>query len=112
MMRFELGLEEPDPKRALTSALTIAGAYIVGGMIPLSPYILIATAHSALLLSVAVTLTAKARRLLPALDEQGRALEGEISTPLSSQERNTLRHLLQRIAAGAGLIPGVHPELA
>jgi vacuolar iron transporter family protein len=58
MMRFELGLEEPDPKRALTSALTIAGAYIVGGMIPLSPYILVATAHSALLLSVAVTLTA------------------------------------------------------
>jgi vacuolar iron transporter family protein len=58
MMRFELGLEEPDPKRALTSALTIAGAYIVGGMIPLSPYILIATAHSALLMSVAVTLVA------------------------------------------------------
>src|SRR4051812_29084892 len=31
MMRFELGLEEPDPKRALTSAGTIAGAYIAGG---------------------------------------------------------------------------------
>jgi DNA-binding MarR family transcriptional regulator len=62
--------------------------------------------------AVAVTLTAKARHLLPALDEQGRALEDEISTPLSSQERDTLRHLLQRIAAGAGLIPGVHPELA
>jgi DNA-binding MarR family transcriptional regulator len=62
--------------------------------------------------AVAVTLTAKARRLLPALDEQGRDLEDEISTPLSSQERDTLRHLLQRIAAGAGLIPGVHPELA
>jgi DNA-binding MarR family transcriptional regulator len=62
--------------------------------------------------AVAVTLTAKARRLLPALDEQGRALEGEISTPLPFQERDTLRHLLQRIAAGAGLIPGVHPELA
>jgi DNA-binding MarR family transcriptional regulator len=62
--------------------------------------------------AVAVTLTVKARRLLPALDEQGRALEDEISTPLSSHERDTLRHLLQRIAAGAGLIPGVHPELA
>ena len=37
MMRFELGLEEPDPRRALTSALTIAGAYIVGGLIPLGP---------------------------------------------------------------------------
>ena len=38
MMRFELGLEEPDPRRALSSALTIAGAYIAGGLIPLSPY--------------------------------------------------------------------------
>lgn len=27
MMRFVLGLEQPDPKRALRSALTIAGAY-------------------------------------------------------------------------------------
>jgi DNA-binding MarR family transcriptional regulator len=62
--------------------------------------------------AVAVTLTAKARRLLPALHEQGRALEDQISAPLSSQERDTLRHLLQRLAAGAGLIPGVHPELA
>src|SRR5205823_8947632 len=44
MMRFELGLEQPDPKRALTSALTIAGAYIAGGLIPLSPYILLAQA--------------------------------------------------------------------
>jgi len=58
MMRFELGLEEPDPKRALTSALTIAGAYVVGGLIPLAPYILLATAHTALLVSVAVTLLA------------------------------------------------------
>lgn len=37
MMRFELGLEEPDPKRGLQSALTIAGAYIVGGFIRFSP---------------------------------------------------------------------------
>jgi DNA-binding MarR family transcriptional regulator len=59
-----------------------------------------------------VTLTAKARRLLPALHDQGRDLEDEISAPLSSKERATLRQLLQRIAAGAGLIPGVHPELA
>lgn len=58
MMRFELGLEEPDPRRALTSALTIAGAYIAGGLIPLSPYFLLATAHSALLVSVGVTLVA------------------------------------------------------
>src|SRR5688572_31327126 len=43
MMRFELGLEKPDPKRALTSALTIAGAYVVGGLIPLAPYIFLPT---------------------------------------------------------------------
>ena len=58
MMRFELGLEKPDPKRALRSALTIAGAYIVGGFIPLLPYILMNDAHSALLVSVAFTITA------------------------------------------------------
>jgi VIT1/CCC1 family predicted Fe2+/Mn2+ transporter len=58
MMRFELGLEEPDPKRALTSALTIAGAYIAGGFIPLSSYIFIPTAASALIVSIVVTLIA------------------------------------------------------
>lgn len=58
MMRFELGLEEPDPRRALTSALTIAGSYIAGGLIPLSPYMLVADAHKALLISVVVTLIA------------------------------------------------------
>lgn len=62
--------------------------------------------------AVAVTLSAKARRLLPDLDEQGRALEDKICTPLSNRERDTLRDLLQRVAAGAGLIPGVHPQLA
>ena len=58
MMRFELGLEMPDPKRALTSALTIAVSYIVGGLIPLSPYILLHTATTALLTSIIVTLLA------------------------------------------------------
>src|SRR5579864_2606229 len=56
MMRFELGLEEPDPKRALRSALTIAGAYIAGGLIPLAPYMLLADANSALLSRVSPTL--------------------------------------------------------
>ncbi len=58
MMRFELGLEEPDPKRALTSALTIAGAYIAGGFIPLTPYIVLNSARAALMISVVVTLLA------------------------------------------------------
>ena len=44
MMRFELGLEQPDPKRAVRSASTIAGAYIAGGLIPLAPYMLMASA--------------------------------------------------------------------
>ncbi len=58
MMRFELGLEEPDPGRALWSALTIAGAYVAGGLIPLSPYMVISSTHSALLVSIGVTLVA------------------------------------------------------
>jgi VIT1/CCC1 family predicted Fe2+/Mn2+ transporter len=58
MMRFELGLEEPDPKRAWQSALTIAGAYIAGGLIPLSPYFFMTEAHRALMVSVVVTLSA------------------------------------------------------
>jgi DNA-binding MarR family transcriptional regulator len=62
--------------------------------------------------AVAVTLTAKARRLLPSLHNEGRDLEDEIAAPLSSKERAALRDLLQRVAAGAGLIPGVHPQLA
>ena len=58
MMKFELGLEKPDPKRASRSALTIAGSYIAGGLIPLAPYFLFRSIHSALIVSVAVTLLA------------------------------------------------------
>jgi vacuolar iron transporter family protein len=58
MMRFELGLEKPDPKRALVSAATIAGAYIAGGLIPLAPYFIFARAARALAVSVAFTLLA------------------------------------------------------
>lgn len=58
MMRFELGLEKPEPKRAVTSAATIAGAYIVGGLIPLAPYMIFSTASTALTVSIVVTLLA------------------------------------------------------
>jgi VIT1/CCC1 family predicted Fe2+/Mn2+ transporter len=58
MMRFELGLEPPDPKRARVSALTIGLSYIVGGFIPLTPYILIPNLTAALFVSVVVTLIA------------------------------------------------------
>jgi VIT1/CCC1 family predicted Fe2+/Mn2+ transporter len=60
MMRFELGLEKPDPNRAWKSALTIAIAYVAGGMIPLSAYLFVGVAGTALRLSVAVTLLALA----------------------------------------------------
>src|SRR6195256_2297984 len=63
MMRFELGLEKPDPKRAFISAVTIAASYMAGGLIPLAPYIVAdfvkqMSVATALLLSVAVTLMA------------------------------------------------------
>ena len=58
MMRFELGLEEPHVDAASKSALTIAISYIVGGMIPLAPYMLLNTPKTALLTSCAVTLVA------------------------------------------------------
>ncbi len=60
MMRFELGLEKPNPKRAVRSAGTIAGAYIAGGFVPLGPYIVLATARTALTASVIITLIALA----------------------------------------------------
>ncbi|MDE3171186.1 MAG: VIT1/CCC1 transporter family protein [Acidobacteriota bacterium] len=58
MMRFELGLEEPDPSRAGRSAATIAVSYVVGGLVPLAPYILMNEVLPALWISVAVTLLA------------------------------------------------------
>jgi vacuolar iron transporter family protein len=58
MMRFELGLEAPNPARARQSALTIALSYIAGGFIPLAPYILLNNITLALPASVGVTLVA------------------------------------------------------
>ena len=58
MMRFELGLEEPDPARARQSALTIAFSYIAGGLIPLAPYISLNSLSTALWVSVGLTLVA------------------------------------------------------
>jgi len=58
MMRFELGLEEPKPERARMSALTIGGAYMAGGLIPLMPYMFLRSTHEGLLVSIFVTLAA------------------------------------------------------
>ncbi|HEY4204033.1 MAG TPA: VIT1/CCC1 transporter family protein [Xanthobacteraceae bacterium] len=55
MMRFELGLERPDPKRAPISAATIAVSYLVGGLIPLLPYIVSDHLRTALVYSIVCT---------------------------------------------------------
>jgi VIT1/CCC1 family predicted Fe2+/Mn2+ transporter len=60
MMRFELGLEKPAENRAHRSAATIAVSYILGGLVPLLPYMLVADIGLALKLSVAITLVALA----------------------------------------------------
>ncbi|XP_078444857.1 vacuolar iron transporter 1 [Wolffia australiana] len=58
MMKFELGLEKPEPGRALRSAATIAVAYMLGGLVPLAPYAVVRTAEKAVVASVVVTLVA------------------------------------------------------
>jgi len=58
MMKFELGMAEPDPRRARNSALTIALSYVAGGLVPLAPYFLLRSVHVALFGSVIVTLLA------------------------------------------------------
>ena len=55
MMKFELGLEKPHPNRARNSALTIGGAYVVGGFLPLSAYFFTATPKEGLILSAIIT---------------------------------------------------------
>jgi vacuolar iron transporter family protein len=55
MMHFELGLEEPDPKRAPISAGTIAASYVVGGLIPLAPYVMMSSISEAFAYSVGLT---------------------------------------------------------
>jgi len=56
MMKYELGLDKPDPKRATKSALNIGISYILGGIIPLSPYFFISSSAEALKISVIATL--------------------------------------------------------
>ncbi|KAI8888934.1 DUF125-domain-containing protein [Backusella circina FSU 941] len=56
MMRFELNLELPDPRRSWISALTIGGSYLVGGLIPLLPYMFVKETIRGLYISCLVTL--------------------------------------------------------
>jgi VIT1/CCC1 family predicted Fe2+/Mn2+ transporter len=56
MMKYELGLDKPDPKRATKSAMNIGLSYVVGGLVPLSPYFFTDTPVQALKISVLITL--------------------------------------------------------
>ena len=58
MIKFELGLAEPDPRRARNSALTIALSYVAGGLVPLAPYFFLRSVQAALIGSVLVTVLA------------------------------------------------------
>jgi len=58
MMRFELGLEKPDPRRAPLSAARIGGSYVIGGLLPLLPYMLVPQSQMALSASIVVTFMA------------------------------------------------------
>lgn len=58
MMRLELGLEAPDPRRALVSGATIGASYVAGGLVPLIPYMLVPDATRALIVSAIVTMIA------------------------------------------------------
>lgn len=56
MMKYELGLDKPDPRRATKSALNIGLSYVVGGLVPLSPYFFVDSPIEGLKISAAVTL--------------------------------------------------------
>ena len=58
MMKFELGLEKPKPKRATQSARNIALSYVAGGFIPLSAYFFTSNPHDGLIISAGITLVA------------------------------------------------------
>lgn len=58
MMKFELGIERPNPNRTWISAMTIGVSYFAGGIVPLVPYMLVEKAATALWISIGVTLVA------------------------------------------------------
>jgi VIT1/CCC1 family predicted Fe2+/Mn2+ transporter len=56
MMKHELGLDKPDEKRARKSAFNIGLSYVVGGMVPLTPYFFVHNTYAGLKISAAITL--------------------------------------------------------
>jgi VIT1/CCC1 family predicted Fe2+/Mn2+ transporter len=100
MMRFELGLEKPEPKRARISAAVIAGAYIAGGLIPLAPYMLLRSAHTALVVSVVMTLIALAVfGLIKGRYTGARPLKSAIQTTVTGGLAATAAFLIARAIA-------------
>ena len=100
MMRFELGLDKPDPRRARISAAVIATSYVVGGLIPLAPYMLIPTAHTALIVSVIVTLIALAIfGLVKGRYTGARPLKSAIQTTVTGGLAATAAFLIARAIA-------------
>jgi len=100
MMRFELGLERPNPKRARTSAAFIAGAYVVGGLIPLAPYMLVHAARTALTFSVIITLVALAVfGLVKGRYTGARPLKSAIQTTVTGGLAATAAFLIARAIA-------------
>ena len=102
MMREELGLDQPDPRRARTSGATIAGAYVVGGMVPLAPYLFPISVNQALALSAVLTLIVlslfgylKAR--IAGLD----AVRGAAQTAILGALAAGAAYLISRIISGA-----------
>jgi VIT family protein len=94
LFALQVGLEEPEPKRAVTSAATIAVAYDAGSFIALSPFIILGTAGHALLLSAGVTLAALA--IFGYI--KGRFT---VANPLSSASQTTV---IAALAAGAAFV--------
>ena len=98
LMRFELGMTEPEPGRARASAGTIAASYVAGGLVPLSPYIFISRIGLALRLSVAVTLVALfAFGYIKGLVSGTRALRGAIQTTVTGGLAASAAFLLARL---------------
>jgi VIT1/CCC1 family predicted Fe2+/Mn2+ transporter len=103
MMREELGLEEPHPQRALRSSLTIGGSYILGGIIPLMPYLWPLPVSTALLISAAVTLVALGifgwvKSLFTGLDP----LRGALQTMLVGGLAAGVAYAIARVISGLG----------
>ena len=101
MMRFELGLEKPDAARAPASALTIGVSYIVGGLIPLLPYMLVRDVGGALRASILLTVIALA--VFGGVKGQltgGRALRSSLQTVVIGGLAAAVAFAIARAVAG------------